>query len=91
MRVEVIYALANSHDLAVVELAPGGTVGEAIRASGIADRHPEIDLKRSGAGIFGRLVPLEQPLADGDRVEIYRPLLADPKDLRRRRAGRPGP
>lgn len=85
MRVEVIYALADSHDLAVVELAPGATVADAIRASGIAERHPEIDLKKNGAGIFGRLVPLNRPLAEGDRVEIYRPLVADPKELRRRR------
>jgi putative ubiquitin-RnfH superfamily antitoxin RatB of RatAB toxin-antitoxin module len=60
-------------------------VEEALRRSGVLERCPEIDLQRSRVGIFGRFCTLDQVLEDGDRVEIYRPLAADPKDLRRAR------
>ena len=69
-----------------LHLPPGSTVGEAIRACGLLARCPEIDLDRNRVGIFGRLVQRDTPLRDGDRVEIYRPLNADPKEARRRRA-----
>lgn len=59
---------------------------DAIEASGIMQRFPEIDLDRQPVGVFGRHRRLEDPLRDGDRVEIYRPLIADPKEMRRRRA-----
>jgi putative ubiquitin-RnfH superfamily antitoxin RatB of RatAB toxin-antitoxin module len=69
-----------------LNLPPGSTVGEAIRACGLLARCPEIDLANNRVGIFGRLVQLDTPLRAGDRVEIYRPLNSDPKEARRRRA-----
>ena len=89
MHVEVVYALSGSVDRVVLELAAGATVGDAIRASGLCERRPEIDLGRDGAGVFGKLANLDAPLAEGDRVEIYRPLIVDPKELRRRRVVKP--
>lgn len=86
MRVEVVYALPAGPDLTQLELPPDATVGDALVASGIAARHPGIDL--SQLGIFGRRVQADARLADGDRVEIYRPLAADPKEARRRRAAK---
>jgi uncharacterized protein len=86
MRVEVVYALPGGHDATELELPPGATVGEAVKASGIAARHRGIDLSR--LGIFGRPAGEDTPLADGDRVEIYRPLALDPKEARRQRARR---
>jgi putative ubiquitin-RnfH superfamily antitoxin RatB of RatAB toxin-antitoxin module len=86
MRVEVVYAVAGGHDAAFVDLPPGATVGDALAASGIGERHPGVDL--SLLGIFGRRVGREARLVDGDRVEVYRPLALDPKEARRRRARR---
>jgi len=88
MRVEVVYALPGGHDHTTLELRGGATVDEALRASGIAERHRGIDLSR--LGIFGRRVARDTPLAQGDRVEIYRPLALDPKEARRERARRSG-
>ena len=88
MRVEVVYALPGAHDFSALALAPGSTVADALAASGVAARHPGIDLSR--LGIFGRRVGRDTPLADGDRVEIYRPLALDPKEARRERAKRAG-
>lgn len=84
MRVEVVYALPEGADVSVLELAPGATVQDALAASGVAARHAALDL--SQAGIFGRRVAADTALADGDRVELYRPLTVDPKEARRRRA-----
>ena len=86
MEVEVVYALPDREDAVRLRLAPGATVADAVRASGVLARHPEIDFARSKLGVYGRLVAAETPLADGDRVEVYRPLLLDPKEARRRRA-----
>lgn len=86
MHVEVVYALPGTHDATRVDVPPGATVRDALAASGIADRHPGIDLSR--LGVFGRRVDAETPLAEGDRVEVYRPLPLDPKEARRRRARR---
>ena len=86
MEVEVVYALPESEDAVRLRLAPGATVADALRASGILARHPEIDLTRSKLGVYGRAVAQETRLADGDRVEVYRPLAMDPKEARRRRA-----
>jgi hypothetical protein len=69
-----------------VSLPAGATVAEAIEASGIRTRRPEIDLSRQAIGIFGRQVSPERRLRQDDRIEIYRPLSADPKISRRRRA-----
>ena len=86
MRVEVVYALPGAHDVSAFELPPGSTVADALSASGIAARHPGIDLSR--IGVFGRRVGHDAPLAEGDRVEIYRPLALDPREARRERAKR---
>ena len=85
LRVEVVYALAGAQDLVVLELDEGATAREATQASGIPARHglAAADLT---LGIFGRRIAPEQALRDGDRVEILRPLAADPKEARRRRA-----
>jgi hypothetical protein len=86
MNVEVVYALPDRQPLLQVQLAEGATVEDAIRASGVLDEHPEIDLTKNKVGIFSKLVKLDEPVRDKDRVEIYRPLLADPKEVRRKRA-----
>lgn len=88
VRVEVAYAAPRARAVAIeVTLDPGATVEEAIRRSGILARFPEIDLARNRVGIFGEPARLNDPLRDNDRVEIYRPLVADPREARRQRAG----
>lgn len=84
--VEVAYATADEQVILALQASPGITVEEAIRRSGIQQRFVEIDLTRQKVGIFSRPVELTQRLRHKDRVEIYRPLLADPKEMRRRRA-----
>jgi putative ubiquitin-RnfH superfamily antitoxin RatB of RatAB toxin-antitoxin module len=84
--VEVIYALPDLQPLMRVPLVEGATVEDAIRASGVLEAHPEIDLARNKVGIFSKLVKLDEKVRDRDRVEIYRPLIADPKEVRRKRA-----
>lgn len=79
MNVEIVYARAERQEIVGVELTEGATVGEAIEASRIVERCPEIDLGRQKVGVFGRVADPSTPLADGDRVEIYRPITADPK------------
>ena len=86
LRVEVVYAQPREQSAVLVELPAGATVRRAIEASGLLERHPEIDLARQAIGIWGRSTALDAVLADGDRVEIYRPLVADPKSARRSRA-----
>ena len=84
--VEVIYALPQTQTLLTVKLPQGGTAAEAIKLSGILDKHAEIDMDKNKLGIFGKLSKADTVLRDKDRVEIYRPLLADPKEIRRQRA-----
>lgn len=86
LNVEVVYALPTQQPLLKIQLAEGATVEDAIRASGVLDTFPEIDLTRNKVGIFSKLVKLDEPVRDRDRVEIYRPLIADPKEVRRKRA-----
>jgi len=86
INVEVIYALPAQQPLLRVQLPEGATVGDAIRASGVLEAHPEIDLAKNKVGIFSKLVKLDEKVRDRDRVEIYRPLIADPKEVRRKRA-----
>lgn len=88
LKVDVVYALRQRQYVFSVHLPAGATVAEAIAASGICGRHPEIDLTRQAVGVFGHRVNLDRRLRYGDRVEIYRPLAADPKTSRRRRAGK---
>jgi len=88
LRVDVVYAKPDTQVVVELQVPPGVTVTEAIRRSGLLDRFPEIDLEKHGVGIFGELAGLDDPLRDGDRVEIYRPLLADPKVARRARVAK---
>lgn len=88
IRVEVVYALPERQYLRPLKLAEGSTVEQAILASGLLELRTDIDLNTNKVGIYSRPAKLSDVLQDGDRVEIYRPLLADPKDLRRQRAER---
>jgi uncharacterized protein len=85
LSIEVCYALPNEQALIPVELPEGATVQQALDASGILRRYPQIDLEKQKVGVFGKLKPLDTVLADHDRVEIYRPLIVDPKAARQRR------
>lgn len=86
MQVEVAYARPDRQRLVRVELAAGATARDAVRASGLVDEFPEIDIERAPLGVFGRACSGETVLRAGDRVEIYRPLQIDPKEARRKRA-----
>lgn len=86
--VEVVYALRGEQALVALEVEEGTSAREAIERSGILTRYPEITLGRGQIGIFGKAVEPDAPLRNGDRVEIYRPLIADPKQARRERAER---
>jgi len=85
-RVEVAYARKDEQAILSVAASEGLTVKQAIEQSGILRRFPEINLKVNRVGIFGKLAQLDQVLEPGDRVEIYRPLSADPKAMRKQRA-----
>jgi len=85
LKVEVVYALPAGEDAVVVELPSGSTAADAVRACGLLARHPEIDPARQTLGIYGRAVTPGERLVDGDRVEIYRALVVEPKEARRRR------
>lgn len=91
IHVEVAYALRERQALVAVEIEEGATIEEAVQRSGILKKFPEIDLQRAKVGIFGRPVALDERMREGDRVEIYRSLIADPKEVRRRKAGRTRP
>lgn len=86
--VEVVYALPEKQYFYTVNVEEGATVEQAIKASGILDLRNDIDLTRNKVGVFSRPVKLGDEVQAGDRIEIYRPLLADPKELRRQRAER---
>lgn len=84
--IEVVYALPHEQALLRQQVLPGTTVKEAIQASGLLQKYPEIDLATSKLGIFGKLTKPDTVLREKDRIEIYRPLIADPKEVRRKRA-----
>ena len=84
--VEIIYALPKQQKRINIQVNQGTTCIEAVRQSNICQFFPEIDLENVKLGIFSRLVKHDEVLQPGQRVEIYRPLIADPKDVRRRRA-----
>lgn len=86
LRVSVAYVGVDEQILRNLEARAGIGVQEAVEQSGILSQCPEIDLAVNKVGIFGKVVKLDQTLTDGDRVEIYRPLIADPKVARKRRA-----
>ena len=86
MIVEVAYALSNKQGLISIEVENGTTLKEAVLVSGILDTYKEIDLYKDRVGIFSKFATLETILREKDRVEIYRPLIADPKKVRKERA-----
>jgi putative ubiquitin-RnfH superfamily antitoxin RatB of RatAB toxin-antitoxin module len=88
IRVEVAYALPERQAILALEVAPGTTALDAARQSGITDKFEGIDLDNAKLGIFGKVISPQQVLQEGDRVEIYRPLIADPKEVRKARAAR---
>ena len=86
--VEVAYALPHKQAIVEVRVAAGATALEAAQQSGITDKFDGIDLDNAKFGVFGKVVSPGQALREGDRVEIYRPLIADPKEVRKARAAR---
>ena len=84
--VEVAYALPNQQLIIPISIPPEANVEAAIMASGILDKFPEIDLNMNQIGIFSKLSKLDSPLRNLDRIEIYRSLIADPKEARKQRA-----
>jgi len=86
INIEVVYALPDEQALLKSEVPAGSTVMEGIQASGLLEKFPGLDLAAHKLGIFGKLTKADAVLRDKDRIEIYRPLIADPKEVRRRRA-----
>jgi len=86
IRVEVAYARPDEQVIIPVDVPVGATVRQVIAESGVCERYPEIDIDHQKVGIFSRLAKLDDTVRERDRVEIYRPLIADPKEMRRRRA-----
>lgn len=84
--VEVAYALPAQQMIVPLQIDEEATIEQAIRASGLLEKYPDISLESNKVGIFGKLAKLDTVLRDKDRVEIYRPLIADPKEVRRQRA-----
>ena len=87
MKIEVCYALADRQELITLDLPEGSTALQAVEASGLLQKHPEIEPGGlNKLGVFAKLVKADAVLRDRDRIEIYRPLIADPKEVRRQKA-----
>ena len=86
INIELVYALPHEQTLLKLDVPAGTTLVEGIQLSGILKKHPEIELDKSKFGIFGKLSKADIVLRENDRIEIYRPLIADPKEVRRKRA-----
>lgn len=84
--VELIYIEPNSQNCLELVLVKGASIEQALHVSGLLERFPEIDLTLNKVGIFSKIQSLDTVLNSGDRIEVYRPLLADPKEARRQRA-----
>lgn len=84
--VEVVYALPEEQTLLAFTVEDQTDIKTAIQQSGILEKHPEINLETAKVGIFGKIAKMSQPLREKDRIEIYRPLIADPKEVRKKRA-----
>lgn len=84
--IEAVYALPGEQMLFSLSVPAGTKIAEALRLCGILEKYPEINLATSKLGIFGKLAKADTVLRDHDRIEIYRPLIADPKEMRRMRA-----
>ncbi len=86
INIEVAYAVPDKQVLLSLSVPQGTTVAEGIELSAIQDEFPELKMDIKAVGIFSRKVSLDHVLREGDRIEIYRPLIADPKEVRRQRA-----
>jgi hypothetical protein len=84
--IEVVYALPQQQVVLPMRVMPGTTVQQAIETSGLLAKFSEIDLSSNKVGIYGKLTKLDAVVRERDRIEIYRPLIADPKEVRRKRA-----
>ena len=90
VHVSLCYATPDTEILRELSVPPGTTIGQAIAALGVLPGLPQLDLAAHPVGIFGKQRPLDTVLREHDRIELYRPLVADPKDSRRRRAVKKG-
>jgi putative ubiquitin-RnfH superfamily antitoxin RatB of RatAB toxin-antitoxin module len=88
LQVYVVYATPQDEFIQPMRVAPGTTIGQAIENSGVLARFPDINLVTQPVGIYGKKKTLDTPLRERDRIEIYRALVADPKDSRRKRAAK---
>ena len=86
LQIEVTYAKPDRQDVVRLRVPEGSTIQHAIEASGLTQRYPEIDLAKVKVGIYGKLSRMDTVVRERDRVEIYRPLIADPKEVRKQRA-----
>ena len=87
MKIEVCYALADRQELVTVDIPEGSTVMQALEASGLLQKYPALEPGGlNKLGVFAKLVKVDAVLRERDRVEIYRPLIADPKEVRRQKA-----
>ena len=84
--IEVAYATPEKQTIVECKIDTGTSAREAVKMSGIDLKFPEIDVENCDLGVFGKVIPVDYELQDGDRIEIYRPLIADPKEIRRQRA-----
>ncbi len=85
MKIEVVYAVGSQQEILELEVEDGTTIRDAIESSGILDLYPDINLAQQKVGVFNKIRQLNDIVKPGDRIEIYRPLLVDPKEARRRR------
>ena len=86
LNIEVVYAIEKEQVIFKVQVSAESTIDQAIKASAVLEKYPEIDLSINNVGVFSQKKELSDTLHDGDRVEIYRPLIADPKQIRRAKA-----
>lgn len=86
IEVYIIYALPNEQEVITLSVAPNTSVGTAIIASKILDKYPAIDLTKNKLGIYGKLCKLDTIVEEFDRIEIYRPLVAEPREIRKKLA-----
>jgi len=86
IQIEVVYAIPERQDVVPLNMPEGCTLQQAVEASGLLRKYPEIDLAKGKFGIYSKLARMDTALREQDRVEIYRPLIADPKEVRKQRA-----
>lgn len=84
--IEVVYPLPHEQILFQLEVKAGMTIRDGIEASGVLVHYPELDVDTMKVGLFGKMAPMKTVLRAKDRIEIYRPLIADPKEVRKQRA-----